>query len=135
MDHQSGAGDNAGAKTVHTPSPSPSHRDPITGDVLTTGEWISWRIQGIIRRWTFLCIVLAVTAACWLTNNPGVLTWWNLSASLLAIIIETIVGLAMFGQTRRDAVIIRKVERQEQMILQIVEHHGITVLHNETDGQ
>lgn len=85
------------------------HRDPVTGDELTTGEYVSWLIQGVIRRWTFLILVTVGTAVCWATRDPNVLLWWNLVASFLAIVIESIVGLAMFGQTRRDAVCLREV--------------------------
>lgn len=129
MDHQSSAG-NAGAKTVHTPSPSHhTHTDPATGDTLTTGEWISWHVQGIIRRWTFLILITAVTIMVWSTNSTVALQWWNLGASYLALVIESIVGIAMFSQTRRDAVVLRevraldqKIERQDTVMLQIVEH-------------
>ncbi len=32
------------------------YRDPVTDDELSRGEYISWMVQSIIRRWTFLCI-------------------------------------------------------------------------------
>lgn len=83
--------------------------DPVTGDVLTGGEYISWRIQGVIRRWTFLCIITALTILVWVTNNPSALLWWNLCASYLALVIESVVGIAMFSQTRRDALVLREV--------------------------
>lgn len=84
-------------------------RDPATGDILTRGEYISWMVQGIIRRWTFLVIVTCATAIAWSTNNAAVLLWWNLCASFLAIMIESVVGIAMFSQTRRDATVLREV--------------------------
>lgn len=90
------------------------YRDPHTGDELTRGEHISWRIQGVIRRWTFLIIFSIVTYACWLFGNPTVLLWWNLSASYLAIVIENTVGIAMFSQTRRDAMVIREIRKYEK---------------------
>lgn len=74
---------------------------------LTLGEKVSWFVQGIIRRWVFLLTILFITLVCWATNNQTVLTWWNLSASLMALVIESIVGLAMFGQTKRDALVLR----------------------------
>jgi hypothetical protein len=85
------------------------HRDPVTGDILTGGEYVSWKIQGIIRRWTFLIAITIITIAVWSTANPMALTWWNLCASYLALVIESIVGIAMFSQTRRDAVALREV--------------------------
>jgi len=86
-----------------------SFTDPATGDTLTLGEEVSWQIQGIIRRWLFLIIIIVVTAVCWVVGSAvaDVLTWWNLAASLMALIIESVVGIAMFSQTKRDAKIIR----------------------------
>lgn len=97
------------------------HRDPVTGDELTGGEYVSWLIQGIIRRWAFLIVISVVTALVWATNNGVALTWWNLSASYLALVIESIVGIAMFSQTRRDAVILRRIAKQEEYILLLLE--------------
>ena len=105
-------------------------QDPVTGDLLTPAEQVSWRIQGVIRNWNFLIVVLLLTAICWATNNAAILLWWNLSASLLAIVIESIVGLAMFGQTRRDALVLREIraiarrlESLEQQTLQLEIDH------------
>lgn len=106
----------------------PSYKDPVTGDPLTSGEYISWMIQGIIRRWTFLGMITLITLVVWVINNPVGLTWWNLGASYLALVIESVVGLAMFGQTRRDALVLReirtvsrKMEQLEERILTDVE--------------
>ena len=90
------------------------HRDPVTGDHLTSGEYISWLIQGIIRRWAFLGVITAVTILVWATNNSAALSWWNLGASYLALVIESVVGIAMFSQTRRDAVILRHVAQSSE---------------------
>src|SRR5579884_3317083 len=97
------------------------YHDPVTGDMLTTGEYISWKIQNAFRRWTMLIIILVVTALCWLTRNEAVLLWWNLAASLLAIIIEFIVGLAMLGQCKRDAVCLREVRAISQRMEQLAQ--------------
>ncbi len=104
------------------------YHDPITGDELTKGEYISWQVQGLIRRWYFLIAISIITVIVWSTNNQVALLWWNLGASYLAILIESVVGLAMFGQTRRDAVALREVrnlskqiEKQEELILQLLE--------------
>jgi hypothetical protein len=100
---------------------SREHRDPVTGDMLTQGEYISWIIQGVIRRWTFLIIITLVTIVVWTINNPTALLWWNLGASYLALVIESIVGLAMFGQVKRDAVALREVRAISQHIEQLAE--------------
>ena len=96
-------------------------KDPITGDPLTLTEWVSWRIQGVIRRWWFLVGFTILTILVWSTNNPSCLLWWNLAASYLAIFIESVVGLAMFGQTRRDAVILRHLAEQTAHIERLTE--------------
>lgn len=97
------------------------HIDPITGDELSSGEYVSWLIQSIIRRWLFLGIITAATIAVWATGNPVALQWWNLAASYLALVIESIVGIAMFSQTRRDAVVIREIRALSKALLKDVE--------------
>jgi hypothetical protein len=93
------------------------YRDPVTGDPLSLSELISWKIQAVIRRWTFLLIFTCATIVCWYWGrlNATVLLWWNLCASYLAIFIENTVGIAMFSQTRRDALIIREIRKYERM--------------------
>lgn len=104
-------------------------KDPVTGDILTKGEKVSWLIQGVIRRWTFLIAVTLVTALVWSTRNPDALVWWNLCASYLAIFIESVVGLAMFGQTRRDAVVLREIRTLAQRIEEIEQTEEIQITH------
>ncbi len=89
------------------------YKDPVTGDPLSLGEYISWIVQGIIRRWFFLLLITIATAIAWGVGSmqPQVLVWWNLAASYAAILIESIVGMFMFGQMKRDAVILRHLER------------------------
>ena len=106
-----------------------SHVDPVTGDELTGGEYLSWLVQGIIRRWTFLLVITLITIAVWSTNNSMALIWWNLGASYLALVIESVVGIAMFSQTRRDAVVLREtrklsqgIEKVEQQEIEILQH-------------
>jgi len=89
-------------------------KDPVTGDPLSFSEYISWIIQGVIRRWLFLVILTIITILVWSTNHPIALLWWNLGASYLAIVIESIVGIALFSQTRRDAVALREVRAMAQ---------------------
>lgn len=91
-------------------------QDPITGDSLTTGEWISWKIQHLMRRWAFLGLITLLTIVCWATNSAAVLTWWKLGASYLALVIESIVGMAMFNQCIRDAVVSRQTRANSQRI-------------------
>ena len=88
---------------------------------MTTGEYISWIVQGVIRRWSFLIVISVVTVLVWTTNNATALTWWNLGASYLALVIESIVGLAMFGQTRRDAVVLREIRAISQRVERLAE--------------
>jgi len=91
-----------------------------TGDVLTFSEQISWKIQGIIRNWFFVILWTGVTFVwwaqpTWFTDTHSYVKWMNL-ASWLAVTVELIIGIAMIGQTKRDAMIIRhilKLEKQE----------------------
>jgi magnesium-transporting ATPase (P-type) len=91
-----------------------------TGDVLNFSEQISWKIQGIIRNWLFVIAWTATTIVWWLYphlfgDNGSYVKWMNL-ASWLAVTVELIIGIAMIGQTKRDAMIIRhilKLEKQE----------------------
>jgi len=91
-----------------------------TGDVLTFSEQVSWKIQGIIRNWFFVVLWSGVTFVWWLqptwfTDTHAYIKWMNL-ASWLAVTVELIIGIAMIGQTKRDALIIRhilKLEKQE----------------------
>lgn len=98
--------------------------DPITGDPLTWQEHMSWRIQGVIRHWAFIITFTFATITAWIVgfSHAWVLLWWNLLASYLAIFVESIVGISMFSQTRRDAVLIRKIAGMEEKLLKLVEH-------------
>jgi len=91
-----------------------------TGDVLTFSEQVSWKIQGIIRNWFFVVAWSGITFVwwakpTWFTDTHAYIKWMNL-ASWLAVTVELIIGIAMIGQTKRDAQIIRhilKLEKQE----------------------
>ena len=97
------------------------YRDPVTNDLLSPSEWISWQLQAnIIRRWWFLIGFTVITLACVLTFSTTVITWWNVLASYLAIFVEAIVGRYMAGQTRRDAAVIREIRKIE---VEDHEHH------------
>lgn len=95
--------------------------DPVTGDRLSAGERLSWLMQGLIRRWLFLGAITGVTAAVWATRDPTALVWWNLGASYLALVVESLVGIAMFGQTKRDAVVLRRVDRNDEATRRLLE--------------
>jgi hypothetical protein len=75
----------------------------------------------MIRRWLFLGIITIVTILAWTTNNGAVLTWWNLGASYLAIVIESIVGISMFSATKRDAICLREVRTISQHVEKLTE--------------
>ena len=91
-----------------------------TGDVLTFSEQVSWWIQGLIRNWFFVIGWTLVTVVWWIRpqifgDDKSYVKWMNL-ASWLAVTVELIIGIAMIGQTKRDAQIIRhilKLEKQE----------------------
>jgi len=83
------------------------YTDPHTGDKLTFSEMMSWNIQGVIRRWAFIGSITIATITCWIIDTPRVLIWWNFAASYSALLIESVVGIAVFGQMRRDAQVVR----------------------------
>lgn len=85
------------------------YRDPVTGDPLTRSEMVSWYAQAIIRRWAFIVGYSLLTFGVWLFGTTMAVQWWNYSASWLALVIESVVGIAMFGQVRRDALILREL--------------------------
>ena len=93
---------------------------PDTGDVLTFSENISWKIQGLIRNWYFVLGWSIMTFVWWAQpslfhDTRNYILWMNL-ASWLAVTVELIIGIALIGQTKRDAMIIRhilKLEKQE----------------------
>lgn len=111
--------------------------DPVTGDTLTAGEMASWRVQGVIRRWTFLGIISALTAYVWVIADP---IWrhpltdvWNLWASFLAIVIEGVTAMALINQTRRDACVIREIRAMSHHIEALAEALLTDVTHIEDE--
>jgi len=82
---------------------------PVTGDSIKLSEHLSWKVQEIVRRWAFILTITAVTFLCWSTQNAHILMWWNFGASWMALVIESVVGIAMFQQTKADAKVIRKI--------------------------
>ena len=86
---------------------------PDTGDVLTLSEHISWHIQDAIRNWWFVIGWTAVTVL-WLFlpewfHDDHTYVKWMIFASWLAVTVELIVAIALVGQTKRDAQIIRHI--------------------------
>ena len=86
-----------------------NRNDPVTGDKVSFSEFATIKAQGVIRRWTVFIVFTIGTGICWAIDAPNVLLWWNLSASFFAVIVELMVGMAQFSQTRRDAAIIRSL--------------------------
>ena len=113
--------------------------DPVTGDTLSAGEMASWRVQGVIRRWSFLGVITALTAYVWIVADP---IWrhpltdvWNLWASFLAIVIEGVTAMALINQTRRDACVIREIRAMSRHIEALAETLLSDVETLEHDGE
>ena len=88
-------------------------KHPITGESITLGEHLSWTAQNAIRRWEFVGVVTLATVVCWGIGTAGVLQWWNFAASYMAVLIELVVGIAKYQQTKADAKVIRKILAME----------------------
>lgn len=101
------------------------HVHPDTGDVLTTSEMISWKVQDSIRNWWFVLGWTVLTAIWlkwpWLFFDDKVYTKWLMFASWLAVTVELIVAIALVGQTKRDAQIIRHILKLEKRELEHIE--------------
>lgn len=99
-------------------------RHPVLGDEITFQEHVSWIVQTILRRWTFIIGFTVVSVAWWikpaLFHDDGSYIHWQLLASYLAILIESVVGIGMFGQTTKDAQILRRLERLEKSELDVM---------------
>jgi hypothetical protein len=87
------------------------YKHPVTGEPISFGEHLSWKIQFAIRRWMFIGAISFITLTCWFlgTNNPTILVWWNLFASYMALFIESVVGMAMFNMAQNDGRVIRRI--------------------------
>ena len=107
------------------------YRDPVTGDELTRAEHISWRLQSSIRNFGFIGAVTVITVIYGIRGHIWTLDpadMWNYCMSWLALWIESIVGISMFSQTRRDAVKIRKIEALEEQLRAMVSNECIVDL-------
>lgn len=98
--------------------------DPVTGDQLSAGERASWAVQRVMRRWLFLLGIVALTVVCWITNNAVVLLWWNLGASLAALLIEGVTAMALINQTLRDAQVSRETRAISRRMERLEVEHG-----------
>jgi hypothetical protein len=96
--------------------------DPVTGDKLTSLEYYVRQVQVAVRTPWFIFVFNAITLACILLN---LVFQWNAFASWLAIMIEWLVGCYMFGQTGRDALIIRAIRKEiTEKVERMEEAHG-----------
>ena len=109
-------------------STEPDWRSSSDGQPLRLRERASYVAQGVIRRWTFIAIITLATVAV-LFFIPSQRTNWNYAASYLALLIESIVGIGLFQQTKKDAVYLRhiyalerKIEDLEQAAIRQGEH-------------
>jgi hypothetical protein len=99
--------------------------DPVTGDLLTRSEIVSWRLQQTIRNFWFIGTITAVTIIMGIRGHVWDLESvdaWNFCMSWLALWIESIVGIAMFSQTRRDAKAIREVKAMDEKMAIMLAH-------------
>jgi hypothetical protein len=98
---------------------------PDTGDVLTASEMISWKVQDSIRNWWFVIGWTIGTAVWlkwpWMFHDDKSYTKWLIFASWLAVTVELIVAIALVGQTKRDAQIIRHILKLEKQELEHIE--------------
>jgi type VI protein secretion system component VasK len=114
------------------------YHDPITGDLLSVSDQVSLVAQSVIRRWSFIGAVIVITAAWWtwpaaFGDRSGAPLHWNLLASLMALVIESVVGIGMFSSGRRDAVILRQVRANEDVAREALARvEAIEANHDET---
>ena len=114
------------------------YRDPTTGDLLSVSDQVSLVAQSVIRRWSFIGAVVVLTAAWWtwpraFGDPTGTPLHWNLLASLMALVIESVVGIGMFSSGKRDAVILRQVRANETVALvALARIEAIEANHDET---
>jgi hypothetical protein len=102
---------------------------------LTRSERISWALQTSIRNFwfiggiTLITIVMGIRGHVWSLDAADT---WNFCMSWLALWIESIVGIAMFNQTQRDAKVLREVRAMEDKISTVLAHVETLLTHTET---
>lgn len=90
----------------------------MTGDALTRLEYLTRQAQMGLRHPLFLVGFNLVTLTL---MALGLREQWNYFASWLAIMVEWMVGVYMFGQTKRDALVIREVRALARQMARDVE--------------
>lgn len=111
---------------------------PMTGDMLSFGERVSWRVMGAYRRWSVFFLLQALTVIWWVFPHffPGGLPGWNYLWSDLAVAVEMTVGMAFLNQSLRDASILRaelrELKKDEELIAAIAQ--DIQLIKNQLDG-
>jgi len=91
---------------------------------------VSWALQTVLRRWEFPLANIIFSVWFWyhfhLFGDPAVV--WNQLYSLMAIVVESIVGIGMFAQAKLDARLLRYVVRlmqlNEEQIAQVASLEG-----------
>jgi len=115
------------------------YKHPVSGEPISVGEHVSWKIQFGIRRWAFIGTITLVTIGCaiWGTFDITVIGWWNVWASYMALFIESVVGMSMFSMAQNDGRIIREthalLDRVEELIREIKEMATKDAQHSEMD--
>ena len=95
------------------------HVDPFTGDAIGRSERLSLFAQSILRKWTFVLAYTALTVLWWthphwFGDHPGDDARWQDWASYMALLIESLVGIGMFGWARRDSQVLRRLYQMER---------------------
>lgn len=95
---------------------------------------VSYFLQSIIRRWEFPLFNIAFSLWFWyhfhLFGDPAIM--WNQVYSLMAIVVESIVGIGMWGQANRDAKILRYVAHMFKLLEDLEETNCTQLKHLET---
>lgn len=101
--------------------PRRQYHDPVTGDDISHLEYLTRQVQVFVRTPWFLVVFNCVTLVAMLLGHGDL---WNYFASWLAIVIEWLVGTYMFGQTGRDAVVLREVRAATRLLQALLEHEA-----------
>lgn len=93
--------------------PRRRYQDPLTHDEIGLRDYISIRIQVVMRAYWFLFAYSAVIWAAFflgrLLHDPTHATL-NLILSWQALVFEQLIGIGMMSWARRDSAVIRRVE-------------------------
>ncbi len=97
--------------------------DPITGDQLSLGEHVAWQAQKVFRRWSTMIVIQIICFVWLILGDANARNWWNYTWSDLAIVVESVTMLALFAQTRRDAVVMRDTREIARKVQLLEEKH------------